>query len=102
MSRSALASALAVAAAAAAFAACNDDKPKHPTAPESPAASVSDAPALDAAGGVSTVCLAYRNKLSVAQEKLADATKGKAGMVTRVALAKKAEKLDAMTKDACR
>lgn len=86
--------------ATVAVAAC-DDKPEHPTAPSEPAAAVVTAPAPVAGSGVSTVCLAYMTKQSVAKEKLAEAVKAKSQATVRMLLEKKIEKLDAVIADVC-
>ena len=80
-----------------------DDKPQHPTAPEAAAAAVTESPALTPAGGagVSTVCLAYMSKQSVAQEKLEAAKASVESSDAIEALQTKVDKLDAMVADAC-
>ncbi|MFL5577171.1 MAG: hypothetical protein ACJ79S_14510 [Gemmatimonadaceae bacterium] len=97
----AAAMAATVAGAAVAVLACDDNKSKHPTAPEAAAPTiVATAPAP--AAGVSTVCLAYMNKASVARDRLAQAREKNEGAAARAIYSRKVEKLDAMAKDACR
>ena len=83
-----------------AVAAC-DDKPQHPTAPSDATAAVVTASAPVDGAGVSTVCLAYMTKQSVAREKLADLEKGQSPASARESLEKRVEKLDAMVADVC-
>lgn len=93
------ATSVAALCAAVALVGC-DDKPNHPTAPRDPAPAVVAAPAPMA--GVSTVCLAYMNKVSTAKDRLAKAEEENQSTRVREALARKAERLDAMQWDACR
>jgi len=100
--RVAAAAATTAIALIAAVAACSD-KPAQPTAPRAP---VQVAPAVvtgPATAGVSTVCLAYMTKQSVAQQKLDEALKGQQSVDDQLVstLRSRVEKLDEIVADAC-
>ena len=84
-----------------AAAACTD-KPAQPTAPRAPRqAAAAVVPGAPAVSGVSTVCLAYMTKQSVAQQKLEEAREQHAADEVVGSLRSRVEKLDEIVADAC-